>query len=35
MVGSRTSESGVVVHTYQPAGPLTFGSFQPDADGRA
>jgi hypothetical protein len=24
-----------VVHTYQPAGPLTFGSFQPDADGRA
>ena len=35
MVGSRTSESGVVVHTYQPAGPLTFGSFQADADGRA
>jgi hypothetical protein len=35
MVGSRTSESGVVVHTYQPAGPLTFGSFQPGADGRA
>lgn len=33
LVASRTSESGVVVHTYQPAGPLTFGSFQPDANG--
>ena len=35
LVGSRTSESGVVVHTYQPAGPLTFGSFELDADARA
>ena len=33
LVGSRTSESGAVVHMYQPAGPLTFGSFEPDADG--
>jgi dihydrofolate reductase len=33
LVGSRTSESGVVVHTYRPGDPLTFGSFQPDADG--
>ncbi len=35
LVSSRTSESGVVVHTYQPAGPLTFGSFELDADARA
>jgi dihydrofolate reductase len=33
LIGSRKSESGVVVHTYQSGGPLTFGSFQPDADG--
>jgi hypothetical protein len=33
LVGSRTSESGVVVHTYEPAGPLTFGAFEPDAGG--
>jgi dihydrofolate reductase len=35
LVSSRTSESGVVVHTYRPAGPLTFGSFELDADARA
>ncbi len=31
LIGSRTSESGVVVHTYEPAGPLTFGAFEADA----
>jgi dihydrofolate reductase len=35
LVEQRTSDSGVVVHTYRPAGPLTFGAFQPDADGPA
>ena len=35
LVASRTSESGVVVHTYEPAGPLTFGVFELDVDGAA
>ena len=33
LVESKTSASGVVVTTYQPAGPLTFGSFELDAGG--
>ncbi len=34
LIASRTSTSGVVVHTYQPADPLTFGAFELDVDGR-
>lgn len=33
LVASRTSDSGVAVHTYQPTGPIGFGAFELDPDG--
>jgi hypothetical protein len=30
LTGTRTTGRGVVMHTYEAAGPLAFGSVQPD-----